>query len=55
MTIKQHLEFVVDNWFLMFLAFRDRKRIRYIMTAFFMEEESDDHQMLQDLKTLVKN
>jgi len=32
--VKDHLKFVMDNWFLLNFAFRKKKRIRYIVTAF---------------------
>ena len=32
--VKDHLNFVMDNWFLLNLAFPNKKKIRYIVTAF---------------------
>ena len=31
---KDHLRFVMDNWLLMNIAFRDKSRIKYIIAAF---------------------
>ena len=32
--VKDHLRFVMDNWLLMNIAFMDKARIKYIITAF---------------------
>lgn len=31
---KDHLRFVMDNWLLMNIAFKDKSRIKYIIAAF---------------------
>lgn len=36
---KDHLRFVMDNWLLMNIAFRDKSRIKYIIAAFQANDE----------------
>ena len=35
---RDHLRFVVDNWFLIDIAFKGKKNLKYIITAFFADE-----------------
>ena len=44
--MKDHLGFVIDNWYLMSYALGDTKQIKYIITAFHANEEEDDNEML---------
>lgn len=39
--IRDHLNFVVDNWHLSGLAFSDKKKIKYIITAFRANIENE--------------
>ena len=42
--IQDHLLFVVDNWHLLNIAFLwNTKRVKYIITAFFKEDEDDEN------------
>ena len=41
--LSEHLSFVLDNWHLLNIAFAWRKEsVKYIITAFFKEDEDDD-------------
>lgn len=51
--IRDHLSFVVDNWHLLSYAIPERKRIKYIITAFNSEVENEQIEQLQNLKTSV--
>ena len=48
--VKDHLDFVMDNWHLIDLAFKDKQAIKYIITAFVAEDEDDHVEMLQNLQ-----
>jgi hypothetical protein len=48
--MKDHLGFVIDNWYLMSYALGDTKQIKYIITAFHANEEEDDNEMLQNIE-----
>ena len=45
--IKDHLAFVMDNWYLKDYALGDPKLIKYIITAFHVSEEVEDNEMLE--------
>jgi len=32
--VRDHLRFVMDNWYLMNFAFKDKKKVQHIVTAF---------------------
>ena len=38
---RDHLRFVMDNWFLIDIAFYGKKNLNYIITAFFADEKGD--------------
>lgn len=40
--LQDHLRFVMDNWLLMNIAFKDKKRIKYIITAFQANDREID-------------
>lgn len=46
---QDHLKFVLDNWFLLNSAFKDTKKLNYIVAAFGMNHqvEDDDNQIAQ--------
>lgn len=52
--IRDHLNFVVDNWHLSGLAFSDKKKIKYIITAFRANIENEQIEQLQNLQTSVE-
>ena len=37
--IKDHLKFVMDNWHLSDMTFKNKEKIKYIITAFHLSEE----------------
>jgi len=40
---RDHLRFVVDNWFLIDIAFKGKKNLKYIITAFFADEQGESN------------
>lgn len=52
--LKDHLYFVMDNWHLINFAFKDKKSIKYIITAFFAADEDENFEMLHDLQSSVR-
>ena len=52
--IKDHLAFVIDNWYLKDYALGDPKKIKYIITAFSIENEQEDNELLEGLIEQVK-
>ena len=48
--MKDHLGFVIDNWYLMSYALGDTKQIKYIITAFHACDEEDQNEMLQHIE-----
>ena len=47
--VQDHLFFVVDNWHLLKIAFLFRtKSVKYIITAFFKEDDDDENQEMLD-------
>lgn len=48
--MKDHLGFVIDNWYLMSYALGDTKQIKYIITAFHACDEEDENEMLQHIE-----
>lgn len=51
---KDHLYFVMDNWHLINLAFKDKASIKYIITAFFAEDEDENFEMLHNLQSSIR-
>ena len=47
--IKDHLAFVIDNWYLKDYALGDPKKIKYIITAFSIESELEDNELIEGL------
>ena len=47
--IKDHLAFVIDNWYLKDYALGDPKKIKYIITAFSIEGEQEDNELIEGL------
>ena len=53
--IRDHLWFVLHNWYLSDLAFEDKNRLKYVITAFAVEEnhtEDDNNAMLESNKEI---
>ena len=42
---REHLRFVVDNWFLRELAFSDIQSVKYIVTAFSAGDADEDNEV----------
>ena len=47
---RNHLSFVVDNWSLMSIAVKERDELKYIITAFFAQPDTQGTSMLRELK-----
>jgi hypothetical protein len=48
--IKDHLAFVIDNWYLKDISLGDIKQINYIITAFNVESSSESNELLERLE-----
>lgn len=53
--IRDHLKFVVRNWYLNDLAFENKDRLKYIITAFMAHEETNQSEVFDELKREVKS
>ena len=52
---KDHLRYVMDNWLLMNLAFRDKARVKYIVAAFTAKDsDSGIDDTLQSINDKVE-
>ena len=51
--IKDHLAFVIDNWYLKDFSLGDPKQINYIITAFHVHDEGADNEILEQLQSQV--
>ena len=49
-TIKDHLGYVMDNWYQLDDSFPQRGKIKYIITAYSSDEITGEKQMLQQLQ-----
>ena len=48
--IRDHLRFVVDNWYLCNVAFKkDKKKLKYIICAFLEKKETSSEDKLDEL------
>ena len=48
---KNNLRFVIDNWHVISWAFRDKKRVKYIIAAVTSEYfSSNEHQQMQEIR-----
>jgi len=47
--LREHLQFIVDHWFIDPFSERGKHRINYLMTAFLNEEDEEDVEILKDL------
>ena len=48
---KDHLSFVLDNWYLIKTAFGGNLRdVKYVVAALAIEEEDEDQALLQEIK-----
>ena len=43
--VKDHLRFVMDNWLLMNIAFRDKERLKYIVCAFQANDDDAESEI----------
>ena len=48
--IKDHLNFVMDNWQLQNRAIPNLKQVKYIVTAFHSEEQREDFGLLKKIQ-----
>ena len=53
--IQDHLGFVIDNWYLSPISIPDKEKLVFIVTAFLVNQESDDTETLKDIKHSVGN
>jgi hypothetical protein len=49
--VRDHLRFVMDNWMLLKVAFKDRDSINYIIAAMSAHEDSDENDLISKLET----
>ena len=49
--VRDHLRFVMDNWMLLKVAFKDRESINYIIAALSANENSDENDLISKLET----
>ena len=47
------MRFVIDNWYLMNIAFKDKKQVKYIITAFKSAEDDQESELLNQLKESI--
>ena len=52
--IRDHLLFVVENWYLLDIAFKDKEKIKYIICSFLQKQELSEKKMLYHLFDEVK-
>ena len=52
---REHLRFVVDNWFMRKLAFREIHKVKYIITAFSALEHENDDQAIFEMREEIAN
>lgn len=48
-----HLNFVLDNWFLLDYALINKDRIKYVIVAFFQNDEEENEN--ENMNNLVQN
>jgi len=48
-TVKDHLGYVIDNWYLISNSFENKKKIKYLITAFSSDDIVGDKQILNQL------
>lgn len=51
---REHLRFVVDNWFLRELAFSDIRGVKYIITAFSAADDEGDDPVFDEIKDEIR-
>ena len=44
------MAFVIDNWYLKNYALRDIKEIKYVITAFHVDEHEEENQILETIQ-----
>ena len=47
--------FVIDNWFMRNLAFKDMSQVKYIITAFSTEEDEPEDEEYENLAAEISN
>ena len=52
--IKDHLAFVIDNWYLKEYSLGDLERINYIIAAYHVKSNSEENEKLQMLEELLR-
>ena len=53
--IKDHLAFVIDNWYLKDYSLGDPKQINYIITAFHVHNHEEKNEVLEKLQEQVED
>ena len=48
--IRDHLAFILDNWYLNNLAIPEKKSLVFIVTAFLVKSETDNDEILKRLE-----
>jgi len=48
--VRDHLAFVIDNWYLSPLSIPDKEQLVFIVTAFLVKQETDENELLNNLK-----
>lgn len=50
---REHLRFVVDNWFMRKLAFKDIESVKYIITAFSADDDHEEDPIFHEIKDAI--
>ena len=53
--IRDHLIFVVDNWYLRDIAFKDYEQIKYIICAFLQKREFSEQKLIHHIHDEIMN
>ena len=47
--MRDHLKFVISNWYLSNLAFKNKNKLKYIVTAFVADYKEDDDDVTKSI------
>lgn len=50
---REHLRFVVDNWFLRELSFKNIDSVKYIVTAFSAGDQEEENEVFAEIKNEI--
>ena len=53
--VRDHLAFVIDNWYLSPVSIPDKEQLVFIVTAFLVKQETDENELLNNLKEKITN